>query len=110
MSVEKYEKDLAVIEKKILKEIEAVNVSNQKCIDKLQAEFVNDNALAKIGDIVADRVTIIRVDSARFYSGLFGNGGPSIRYRGCVLTKKLVNRKDGIRGSVTQCGNFRIIK
>lgn len=81
--------------------------SNREALEKefnrrsheLLAEYCDSNNTVKIGDIVRDTVTIIRVETITYWNS---SRKPMCVYNGIELTKSLQPRKDGRKASVYQ--------
>ena len=73
------------------KKIWAIREEADRQKDLAYKQYVADNAKYKVGDIVSDLVDTIRIESIHYsvYRDI------SIFYRGVLLTKKGVPRKDG---------------
>lgn len=94
--------------KELLIKIGDAERRHKKEINAIYLQYCNDNAEAKIGDIVTNGHTTILVEtiSGQRYSSSI----PSIVFHGPELTKKLVTKKSGEHGCVGQCDDFLIIK
>lgn len=80
-----------------------IDANNKKM--NLYQEYANKNAIAKIGDIVTNGGSIIRVEKI-LYSLLSQN----IYYSGLILKKDLKERKIHEIGSVSELSSFKILK
>lgn len=90
MEIEKYREQL--------KEIES-NFENAK--NELMLAFAKSNNHHKVGDIIKDHTSIIKIDKIQYLRG-YGNELPSCAYMGYKLKKDLTPRKDFSRDKIYQ--------